>query len=48
VYRPLSGLPENAQIDLSCIYRSDDRSPILAEFLGVVRAYRERSAGADA
>lgn len=40
VYRPLAGLPENAHIDLSCIYRSDDHSPILAAFLEVVRAYR--------
>ncbi|MCM2329924.1 MAG: LysR substrate-binding domain-containing protein [Pseudomonas sagittaria] len=48
VYRPLSGLPDNARIDLSCMSRSDDRSPILAAFIGVVRAYRERTAGADA
>lgn len=40
VYRPLGGLPEQTRIDLSCIYRSDDRSPILAAFLDVLRAYR--------
>lgn len=40
VYRPLSGLPTNAHIDLSCIFRSDDHSPILAAFLDVVRTYR--------
>lgn len=42
VYRPLSGIPDNARVDLSCIYRADDRSPILAAFLEVVRAYRSR------
>ena len=41
VYRPLSGLPENANIDLSCIYRSNDNSTILKAFLEVCRAYRE-------
>lgn len=46
VYRPLSGLPANARIDLSCMFRADDRSPILAAFLEVVRAYRaQRSEG---
>lgn len=48
VYRPLSGLPENAQIDLSCIFRADDHSPILEAFLEVIRDFRdqERRAGA--
>ena len=41
VYRPLNGIPDNARIDLSCIYRPDDRSPILAAFLNVVRSYRK-------
>ncbi|MCL7462987.1 LysR family transcriptional regulator [Pseudomonas sp. NW5] len=43
VYRPLSGLPDNARIDLSCIFRHDDRSPMLAAFLEVVRHYRDTS-----
>ncbi|MTZ13534.1 LysR family transcriptional regulator [Pseudomonas sp. JL972] len=41
-YRPLDGIPGNTRIDLSCIYRPDDRSPILAAFLEVVRSYRQR------
>lgn len=40
VYRPLSGLPEGTRIDLSCIFRQDDHSAMLAAFLDVVRAYR--------
>lgn len=44
VYRPLSGLPENARIDLSGIYRRDDHSPILASLLQVVRDFRQRNA----
>lgn len=47
VYRPLSGLPENAQIDLSCIFRADDHAPILEAFLEVVRAYRKQTGGSD-
>lgn len=47
VYRPLSGLPESARIDLSCIYRSDDHSPILASLLQVVREFRSRHAPQD-
>ena len=48
VYRPLSGLPDNAQIDLSCIFRADDHSPILEAFLEVLRDFRnqERPGGA--
>ena len=38
--RPLSGLPEPSRVDLSCIYRSDNHSPILAGFLEQVRAFR--------
>lgn len=48
VYRPISGLPENARIDLSCVFRAEDRSPILAAFLEVVRAYRKQTGGSDA
>lgn len=36
IYKPLTGLPPHARVDLSCIYRSDDRSPILDAFLGVI------------
>jgi DNA-binding transcriptional LysR family regulator len=36
VYKPITGLPSNATVDLSFIYRNDDRSPILQAFLGVV------------
>jgi len=38
VYRPLSDEPDNASVDLSCIYRMGDSSPILNSFLEVVRA----------
>lgn len=37
VYRPLKNAP-HAVVDLSCIYREDDMSPILAAFLEIVRA----------
>ena len=43
VYRPLSGAPENASVDLSCIYRADDQSPILAAFLETVRAFARQA-----
>jgi len=46
-YRPISGLPENAGIDLSCIYRADDNSPILAAFLQVVRDFRRQNRPAN-
>lgn len=39
VYRSLSGLPENAKVDLSCIYRANDTSAILQSFLEVCRTY---------
>ncbi|ACO79249.1 LysR family transcriptional regulator [Azotobacter vinelandii CA] len=41
VYRPLAHLPENAHIDLSCIFRADDGSPLLAAFLNEIRNFRE-------
>jgi hypothetical protein len=31
-------------VDLSCIYRKDDQSPILAAFLDTVADYREGTA----
>ncbi len=40
VYRPLRGVPEPSRVDLSCIYRSDNKSPILEGFLEEVRAFR--------
>lgn len=47
VYRPLSGLPDNARIDLSCIYRAEDRSPLLGAFLDVIRDFRNQQAPAS-
>lgn len=43
VYRPLASRILQ-DIELSCIYRRDDRSPILAAFLEVVRVQRDLSA----
>jgi len=45
VYKPLTELPPNARVDLSCIYRRDDRAPILEAFLGVVDHVRENVMG---
>ncbi|WP_424191879.1 LysR substrate-binding domain-containing protein [Ampullimonas aquatilis] len=44
VYRPLSDAPAQAIVDLSCIYRLDDQSPILAAFLNEVRLFRRQYA----
>lgn len=41
VFRPLQDAPANASIDLSCLYRADDQSPILSAFLETVRAFRD-------
>lgn len=38
-YLPLSNQPEEASVDLSCIYMADDTSPILQGFLNVVREF---------
>jgi DNA-binding transcriptional LysR family regulator len=47
VYRPLKDAP-HAVVDLSCIYRPDDRSPSLMRFLEVVRMYcRETEEAAE-
>jgi DNA-binding transcriptional LysR family regulator len=43
VYRPISDAPENAGVDLNCIYRVDDQSPILKSFLLTVREFRDKS-----
>jgi len=40
VYRPLTD--PQAVVDLSCLYRATDPSPLLKSFLAVVRAYREQ------
>ena len=40
VFRPLQDAPANARIDLSCLCRADDQSPILSAFLATVRAFR--------
>lgn len=45
VYKPLTGLPPNSTVDLSCIYRRDDRAPILQAFLGVIDHVRENVMG---
>ncbi len=39
VYAPLSDTPPNFFVDLSCVYRRDDSSPILAAFLNTVADY---------
>ena len=39
IYRPLTRHPP-ALVDLSCIYRSDDSSPILRSFLDIARTFR--------
>lgn len=44
VYRQLAAPPPNFFVDLSCIYRKDDQSPILAAFLDTAERYREETA----
>lgn len=39
VYRPLQDVPGNGRVDLSCIYRQEDQSPILESFLNVARQF---------
>lgn len=39
VFRPLSDAPE-AEVDLCCLYRASDESPLLQSFLEVTRDYR--------
>jgi len=45
VYVPLSNTPPGSSVDLSCIYREDDRSPILESFLGTIREYARSRRG---
>lgn len=40
VYREIDDLPESAQIDLSCIYRANDHSKILASFLATIVRFK--------
>lgn len=41
VYLPLKNPPKNASIDLSCIFRKDDKSPLLTAFLCEVKRFKE-------
>lgn len=45
VYKPLVDLPDSAKVDLSCVYMTDDSSPILARFLETLREVSEGAAG---
>lgn len=40
-YLPLKNQPEDASVDLSCIYMKEDMSPILKGFLEVVREFQD-------
>lgn len=42
VYRPILDPPEDSGVDLNCIYRVDDQSPLLRSFLDTVRTFRNR------
>ena len=44
-YRPLKDIPSQGVVDLTCIYRKDDQSPILSAFLEAVRAFRKSFRG---
>lgn len=44
VYRRLANAPD-AVVDLSCIYRSDETSPLLLAFLQTIREFRGRNGG---
>ena len=41
----LTDTPPNFHVDLSCIYRKNDQSPILAAFLETVEEYKKTSPG---
>ena len=45
VYLPLTDTPPNFHVDLSCIYRKNDQTPILAAFLETVEEYKKTSPG---
>lgn len=42
-YRPIIDPPRDSGVDLNCIYRVDDHSPLLKSFLDTVREYRNSS-----
>lgn len=44
-YRPIADAPANASVDLSCIYRADDNSPLLRVFLETLREFRQQTFG---
>ncbi len=44
VYRPYAGAPK-VPLDLQCVYRTDDRSPLLHALLEEVRAFRSAQVG---
>jgi LysR family transcriptional regulator, benzoate and cis,cis-muconate-responsive activator of ben and cat genes len=43
VYRQLVETPPNFFVDLSCIYRKDDKSPILSTFLETLEAFKNEA-----
>lgn len=43
VFVPIKDHQPHWSIDLSCIYRTNDQSPILAAFLRTIRAFRQQS-----
>lgn len=47
VYRHFSDAPPTAIVDQSCIFRSDDNSPILNVFLETLRDFREQIADSE-
>lgn len=47
VYRPVLDPPEDSGVDLNCIYRLDDPSPLLASFLDTMRAFRSEAIRGD-
>ena len=38
IYRPIMNVP-TPTVDLSCLYRKDDQSPVLSNFLSMARVY---------
>jgi len=40
VYREIEDMPEDATIDLSCIYRSGDNSKLLESFLRCLQEFK--------
>lgn len=42
-FMPIDDFQDHWRVDLSCIYRANDQSPILAAFLRVIRKFRRES-----